>query len=66
MLLTSVPFKAIPASKVYTEEGIIQVSPASTNPAFTDKGGPNVFRVCGRDDQQGEVAGNFLASCPRS
>ena len=52
---------SIPASKVYTEEGIIQVSPASTNPAFTDEGGPNVFRVCGRDDQQGEVAGNFLA-----
>ena len=52
---------SIPASKVYTEEGIIQVSPASTNPAFTDKGGPNVFRVCGRDDLQGEVAGAFLA-----
>ena len=52
---------SIPASKVYTEEGIIQVSPASTNPAFTDKGGPNVFRVCGRDDQQGEVAGAFWA-----
>ena len=52
---------SIPASKVYTEEGIIQVSPASTNPKFTDEGGPNVFRVCGRDDQQGEVAGNFLA-----
>ena len=52
---------SIPASKVYTEEGIIQVSPASTNPAFTDEGGPNVFRVCGRDDQQGEVAGKFLA-----
>jgi branched-chain amino acid transport system substrate-binding protein len=52
---------SIPASKVYTEEGIIQVSPASTNPAFTDEGGPNVFRVCGRDDQQGEVAGGFLA-----
>ena len=52
---------SIPASKVYTEEGIIQVSPASTNPALTDKGGPNVFRVCGRDDQQGEVAGAFLA-----
>ena len=52
---------SIPASKVYTEEGIIQVSPASTNPAFTDKGGPNVFRVCGIDEQQGEVAGAFLA-----
>jgi len=52
---------SIPASKVYTEEGILQISPASTNPKFTDEGGPNVFRVCGRDDQQGAVAGAFLA-----
>jgi branched-chain amino acid transport system substrate-binding protein len=51
---------SIPASKVYEEEGIIQISPASTNPKFTDEGGDNVFRVCGRDDQQGEVAGKFL------
>ena len=52
---------SIPASKVYEEEGIIQISPASTNPKLTDEGGPNVFRVCGRDDQQGAVAGAFLA-----
>jgi branched-chain amino acid transport system substrate-binding protein len=52
---------SIPASKVYTEEGILQISPASTNPKLTDEGGPNVFRVCGRDDQQGSVAGNYLA-----
>jgi branched-chain amino acid transport system substrate-binding protein len=52
---------SIPASKVYTEEGILQMSPASTNPKLTDEGGPNVFRVCGRDDQQGIVAGNYLA-----
>ena len=52
---------SIPASKVYTEEGILQMSPASTNPKLTDEGGPNVFRVCGRDDQQGTVAGNYLA-----
>ncbi len=52
---------SIPASQVYTEEGILQISPASTNPKLTDEGGPNVFRVCGRDDQQGTVAGNFLA-----
>jgi|TARA_B110000495_G_scaffold193078_1_gene197891 branched-chain amino acid transport system substrate-binding protein len=51
---------SIPASKVYTEEGIIQVSPASTATDFTDKGGKNVFRVCGRDDQQGETAGLYL------
>ncbi len=52
---------SIPASQVYTEEDILQISPASTNPKLTDEGGPNVFRVCGRDDQQGIVAGDFLA-----
>lgn len=52
---------SIPASAVYTEEGIIQISPASTNPKLTDEGGPNVYRVCGRDDQQGKVAGAYLA-----
>ena len=52
---------SIPASQVYADEGIVQISPASTNPTFTDdRPGPGVFRVCGRDDQQGEVAGNFL------
>ncbi len=51
---------SIPASQVYTEEGILQISPGSTNPALTDEGGDNVFRVCGRDDQQGAVAGDYL------
>ena len=52
---------SIPASKVYEEEGILQITPASTNPKFTEEGGWNVARVCGRDDAQGLVAGNFLA-----
>ncbi|MGF1640335.1 MAG: branched-chain amino acid ABC transporter substrate-binding protein [Rhodospirillales bacterium] len=52
---------SIPASKVYEEENILQISPASTNPKLTEEGGPNVFRTCGRDDQQGSVAGNYLA-----
>jgi branched-chain amino acid transport system substrate-binding protein len=52
---------SIPASKVYLEEGILQISPASTNPKYTDEGGWGTFRVCGRDDQQGEVAGQYLA-----
>ena len=52
---------SIPASKVYAEEGILQMSPASTNPTLTEQGLPNVFRVCGRDDQQGLVAGDYLA-----
>lgn len=57
---------SIPASAVYAENGVLQISPASTNPALTDaaakKGWINVFRVCGRDDAQGIVAGRFLAS----
>ena len=52
---------SIPASAVYADEGIVQISPASTNPKFTDeRPGPGVYRVCGRDDQQGEVAGKYL------
>ena len=54
---------SIPASKVYAEANMVQISPASTNPAFTDKrAGPNIYRVCGRDDQQGGVAGKYIAS----
>src|SRR5450631_978401 len=53
---------SIPASKVYSEEGILQISPASTNPKYTDEGSWNTFRVCGRDDDQGKVAGDYLAS----
>lgn len=52
---------SIPASKVYAEEGVLQISPASTNPRYTDDGSWNTFRVCGRDDQQGAVAGKYLA-----
>jgi branched-chain amino acid transport system substrate-binding protein len=53
---------SIPASKVYAESDVVQISPASTNPALTDdRAGPNIYRVCGRDDQQGGVAGKYLA-----
>jgi len=52
---------SIHASKIYEEAGIIMISPASTNPKVTDEGGPNVFRVIGRDDQQGTIAGDYLA-----
>ncbi|EIJ43418.1 ABC-type branched-chain amino acid transport system, periplasmic component [Beggiatoa alba B18LD] len=52
---------SIPASKVYNEEGVIMISPGSTNPKLTEEGLSNVFRVCGRDDQQGAVAGEYIA-----
>lgn len=51
---------SIPASDVYKEENILQITPASTNPTFTERGYKNVFRVCGRDDQQGIVAGDYI------
>jgi branched-chain amino acid transport system substrate-binding protein len=50
---------SIPASEVYHKAGIPQISHASTNPKLTDQGFDNVFRVCGRDDQQGKAAADF-------
>ena len=52
---------SIPASEIYQDAGILQVTPASTNPQYTERGLDNVFRVCGRDDQQGDVAGQWIA-----
>jgi branched-chain amino acid transport system substrate-binding protein len=51
---------SIPASQVYNEEGILQISPASTAVTFTEQGFDNVFRVVGRDDVQGTYAANYV------
>jgi branched-chain amino acid transport system substrate-binding protein len=51
---------SIPSSMVYQENGIIEITPASTNPTFTERKMWNTFRVCGRDDQQGKVAGQYI------
>ncbi len=50
----------IPSSEVYQENGILEITPASTNPTVTERGMWNIFRVCGRDDQQGRVAGDYI------
>ncbi|HEX8543431.1 MAG TPA: ABC transporter substrate-binding protein [Pseudomonas sp.] len=50
----------IPASEVYDEAGIIAITPGSTNPAVTERGLSAMFRMCGRDDQQGIVAGDYI------
>jgi branched-chain amino acid transport system substrate-binding protein len=50
----------IPSSEVYQENGILQITPASTNPTVTERKMWNIFRVCGRDDQQGAVAGAYI------
>src|SRR5437016_693432 len=52
---------SIPASEAYAEGNVLQITPASTNPTFTERGLWNTFRVCGRDDQQGAVAGAYIA-----
>ena len=43
----------IPASDVYDENGILMITPSATNPNVTDRKLWDVFRTCGRDDQQG-------------
>jgi branched-chain amino acid transport system substrate-binding protein len=50
----------IPASRVYNDSKVIQITPGSTNPQYTEQGFPYAFRICGRDDQQGPMVGAFL------
>lgn len=50
----------IPASDVYNEAQIAMAT-VSTNPQVTERGLKNLFRIMGRDDQQGLVAGTYLA-----
>src|SRR6516225_6887309 len=45
----------IPASDVYSENGILFITPSATNPKVTDRKLWDAFRTCGRDDQQGMV-----------
>lgn len=56
---------SIPASAVYADAGVLQISPASTNPRFTDEATAkkwiNVFRISGRDDDQGATAARYIA-----
>lgn len=51
----------IPVSAVYAENGILEISPGCTNPVYTESGLWNAFRTCGRDDQQGTIAGKYIA-----
>ncbi len=51
----------IPASEVYAENGVLMITPSATNPRVTERKLWNVFRTCGRDDQQGAVAADHIA-----
>src|ERR1700686_1598916 len=52
---------SIPASEAYADGNVLQITPASTNPLFTERKLWNVARVCGRDDQQGLLAAEYIA-----
>src|SRR5918992_1513065 len=52
---------ALPASEVYKDASLAMISPANTATEITDRGYPNVNRVCGRDDVQGPVGARFAA-----
>ncbi|MER2096859.1 MULTISPECIES: branched-chain amino acid ABC transporter substrate-binding protein [Pseudomonas] len=51
---------SIPASKIYADAGIPQISPSATNPALTRQGIKTVFRVVNDDATLGRYAGNYL------
>jgi len=50
---------SIPASKVYADAGIPQISPGSTNPRYTQQGYATTFRVVANDDQQGPAGATY-------
>jgi len=52
---------SIPASKIYADAGIPQISPSSTNPKYTQQGFKTTFRVVAHDDQQGPTLARFAA-----
>ena len=50
---------SIPASKIYSEAGIAQISPSSTNPEYTNQGFKTTYRLVGTDAQQGPVLAKY-------
>jgi len=52
----------IPASKIYHDHGIPQVSPSATNPKYTQQGYKGAFRVVANDGQLGGALGRYAAS----
>ena len=52
---------SIEAAEIYDRNDVLMISPASTNPALTELGLHNVFRVGGQDNQQGQIAGDYIA-----
>jgi branched-chain amino acid transport system substrate-binding protein len=52
----------LPASRLYNQNGIVQISPSATNPTYTQQGFSNAFRVMANDIQQGHALGTYAVS----
>jgi branched-chain amino acid transport system substrate-binding protein len=52
---------SIPASKIYSDAGIVQISPSATNPAYTQQGFKTTYRVVATDAQQGPALANYAS-----
>jgi branched-chain amino acid transport system substrate-binding protein len=52
---------SIPAAKIYSDNGIVQISPSATAVAYTAQGFKTAFRVMANDAQQGHVLGEYAA-----
>lgn len=52
----------LPTSQIYSDQAVLDITPASTNPQITERGLDFVFRSCGRDDRQAGVATEYLAA----
>jgi branched-chain amino acid transport system substrate-binding protein len=53
---------SIPASKIYADANVTQISPSATNPKLTEQGFKTTFRVVANDNQQGGVLANYAAN----
>jgi len=51
---------SISAAKIYAAKGVVQISPASSNPLLTELGLSSIFRVVPRDDRQGDFAAYYI------
>ena len=52
----------VPASAIYADAGALEITPSAAAPIVTDRGLPDLFRTCGRDDEQAGVAARYLLS----
>jgi branched-chain amino acid transport system substrate-binding protein len=57
---------ALAVAPIYRDAGLAMISPSATHPALTTRGLTNVFRLCGRDDVQADVAARFIAKTLRA